>query len=84
MIDTLAMTLLKNGDIKGAQRSSRKSLEINAASSLFLYHSALIDVAAGDTQKAQDSLQSLLDRGVNFSGKDEAVTLLRKLQNGQI
>ena len=82
VIDTLAVVLLKNGDIKRAKRSIERLLEKMPKNPAMLYHDAMIDAAAGDKASAIQPLQALLIEDSDFSEKDEAQQLLAELQAG--
>ena len=80
--DTFAVVLLKNGEIDLAKRNIEKALAIKPKNPSFLYHSAMIDVAAGDKALAIKTLQALLVEGNDFAEKAEAQKLLSELQAG--
>jgi len=82
VIDTFAVVLMKNGDIERAKRYIERALAKKPKNPAFRYHSAMIDVAAGDKVSAIETLQVLLGEGSNFSEKAEAQQLLAELQAG--
>jgi len=82
VMDTLAVVLLKNGEIERAKRKIESALEKNPKNSAFRYHHAMIDAAAGDKASAIKKLQDLLGEGSDFFEKAEAQQLLAELQAG--
>ncbi len=82
VMDTLAMVLLKNGDIVRAKRNIERALAKKPKKPVFHYHGAMIDAAAGDKASAIEALESLLSEGSDFSEKAEAQQLLAELQAG--
>ncbi len=82
VMDTFAVVLMKNGDIERAKRYIERVLLKKPKTPAFLYHSALIDVAAGDKASAIETLIALLGDGGDFFEKAEAQQLLAELQAG--
>ncbi len=82
IMDTLAVVLLKNGDIERARRQIERALAKKPKKPAFRYHGAMIAAAAGDKTSAIKALQSLLGEGGVFSEKAEARQLLAELQGG--
>ena len=82
VMDTLAVVLLKNGQVKRAKRSIERVYEKKPNEPAVRYHRAMIDAAAGDKAAAIEALQALLGEGGDFSEKAEAQRLLTDLQAG--
>jgi Flp pilus assembly protein TadD len=82
VMDTLAVVLLKNGDIKSAKRAIERALVKKPNNPVYRYHGAMISAVAGDKASAIKALESLLGEGSNFSEKAEAQQLLAELQEG--
>ncbi len=83
LMDTLAVVLLKNGEAKKAQRLMDKVMLKAPKDPTTRYHSAMIDVANGDNDKAQVTLIALLRDGKDFPEKQSASELLDKLRSGK-
>ena len=66
VLDTLAVVLLKNGQVKRAKRSIERAYEKKPNDPAVRYHHAMIDAAAGDKAAAIKTLQALLDEGARF------------------
>jgi predicted Zn-dependent protease len=81
-MDTLAVVLLKNGQVKRAKRNIERVYRKKPNEPAVRYHRAMIDAAAGDKAAAIKALQALLGEGGDFSEKAEAQQLLDKLQAG--
>ncbi len=63
-----------------ARRSLDRGLKIKPEHPSLRYHSAMIDVAAGNHSAAMATLRSLLnDTNTNFPEREEAVKLLEQL-----
>ncbi len=82
VLDTLAIVLLKNGDIERAKRTIERVLVKDPKNPVFRYHSAVIDSAMGNRDGALKTLNALLNENILFSGRDEAKNLYHKLQAG--
>jgi putative PEP-CTERM system TPR-repeat lipoprotein len=82
VMDTLAVVLLKNGQVKRAKRSIERVYAKKPNEPAVRYHRAMIDAAAGDKAAAIAALQALLGEGGDFSEKAEAQQLLTELQAG--
>ena len=80
-MDTLAVVLLKNGEIQKAQRTTARALAIVPGDLTLRYHSAMIDAAAGDKVSALNTLKSILEEGKYFPEKEKAIQLLRQLES---
>jgi len=80
-LDTLAVVFLENGEIQKAQRNISRALDRSPKDRSMRYHSAMIDVAAGDKRTALTTLISLLEDGNDFPEKDAANKLLKKIQS---
>lgn len=78
-LDTLAMVKLANGDAKGASRTMSKALDKISNVSM-RYHSAQIDNALGEKDRAVKTLRALLKEGKNFEERKAAEQLLKELQ----
>jgi Flp pilus assembly protein TadD len=79
-MDTLAVVLLKAGEVEKAQRVMRRLLLKVPRDPTARYHSAMIDVAAGNSNKAKRTISELLQEGSEFPEKAEAEQLLAKIQ----
>ncbi|MET0106709.1 MAG: XrtA/PEP-CTERM system TPR-repeat protein PrsT [Sedimenticola sp.] len=79
ILDTLALLLLKNGEIEKASRTIKRALEKTPDSPTLQYHSALIDVQAGREATARNTLQKLVGNAVVFPEKEDAKKLLGEL-----
>ena len=80
LMDTLAVVLLKNGETHKAQRTIARAL-VKAPSNLTMrYHSAMIDASAGDMGLAIKTLKVMLEDGMEFPEKEEAIKLLAQLK----
>ena len=77
--DTLAVVLLKNGELERALRTSERALAQQPENPGFLYHRAMILEAAGRTEQAQTVLRDLLRSDRQFGERAEAERLLAKL-----
>jgi len=82
VMDTLAVVLLKNGDIERAKRNIERVLAKQPKNLTIRYHNAMIDAAAGDKISAIEILRSILDEDRNFPEKAGAQQLLTELQAG--
>jgi Tfp pilus assembly protein PilF len=82
VMDTLAVVLLKNGQVKRAKRNIERVYRKKPNEPAVRYHRAMIDAAAGDKAAAIKALQALLGEGGDFSEKAEAQQLLADLQAG--
>jgi Tfp pilus assembly protein PilF len=82
VMDTLAVVLLKNGQLKRAKRTIEWVYEKQPNEPAVRYHRAMIDAAAGDKAAAIEALQTLLAEDGDFPEKAEAQQLLAKLQAG--
>lgn len=80
LMETLAVVLLKNGDIEQAKRTITRALKISPDDPSLRYHSAMISASAGDTAIAIETLESLVKEEVNFKEKDDASKLLKQLR----
>ncbi len=80
VMDTLAVVLLKNGDLERAKRNIERALAKKPNRPDFRYHNAMIDAAAGDKVLAIKALQLLLGEDGNFPGRVEVQQLLIELQ----
>ena len=78
-LDTLAIVQLKNNQLIKAQRSIERALADGNGSPAMYYHSAMIDQAAGNTEAAIETLQTLLSEKKDFSERAEAEKLLATL-----
>jgi putative PEP-CTERM system TPR-repeat lipoprotein len=78
--DTLAVVLLKNGEIDKAKRTIDRVLLKVPNNPTMRYHSAMIDAAAGRTETAKRTLSSLVQDADDFPQKREAAQLLAELQ----
>jgi len=82
VLDTFAVVLLKNGQVKRAKRNIERVYEKKPNEPAVRYHRAMIDAAAGDKAAAIEALQTLLSEGDDFTEKSEAQQLLAELQAG--
>lgn len=82
LMDTLAVVLLKNGEVEKARRTITRALEKEPENPAMHYHSAMIEVAAGERVSALKTLTALLAEDTDFPEKAEAEQLLEKLQTG--
>lgn len=82
IMDTLAVVLLKNGEVEKAQRMIERTLVKNPKDPSIRYHSAMINAEAGAQTSAIKILTILLGEDTNFSEKAEAEQLLEKLRSG--
>ena len=81
LMDTLAVVLLKNGEIQKAQRTIARAL-VNAPGNLTMrYHSAMIDSSVGDKASAIKTLKAILEKGTDFPEKEQAIKLLAQLES---
>ena len=80
IMDTLAVVLMKNGEIEKAKRTIRKALKQLPDNQSIQYHSAMIDASAGDAVEAIRKLKTLLGSNSDFAEKDEAKKLLDQLE----
>ena len=78
-LDTLAVILLKNGEIVRAQRAIERAVSQSKGDASILYHSAMINSAAGDDEAAINTLKSLLADSKSFAYRAEAEQLLKVL-----
>jgi len=81
VLDTLAVLFLINGEVQKAQDNIANALNKVPRDFGMRYHSAMIDVAAGDKRAALMTLVSLLEDGGDFPEKEEANKLLEKIQS---
>jgi putative PEP-CTERM system TPR-repeat lipoprotein len=81
-MDTLAVVLMENGEIEKAQSLINRVLLKAPKDKDIRYHSAMIDVAAGNKARAQKTLVALLSDKEEFSQKKEAEKLLAELKAG--
>jgi Tfp pilus assembly protein PilF len=79
VMDTLAMTQLKNERVIEARRSIDRVLRMDSRNPEFRYHEVLIRLAEGDTTGASTELTNLLENPVNFLQRAEAETLSNSL-----
>lgn len=82
VMDTLAVVLLKNGEVKRAKRTIERVYEKKLSEPIVRYHRAMIDAAAGDKSAAIEALQALLGEGGDFAERTETQQLLTELQAG--
>ncbi len=82
IMDTLAMVMLKNGQAREAQRVMDKVIKLAPENLSMKYHSAKVDIAAGDRSTAEVKLVEIMGEGKEFSEKEEAKKLLEQLQSG--
>jgi len=82
VLDTLAVVLLKNGEIDKARRTIERALGKISKSQSVRYHSAMIHASAGDSATALHTLSNLLSEPGEFTERDEANSLLARLQSG--
>jgi putative PEP-CTERM system TPR-repeat lipoprotein len=75
--DTLAMVLLRTGDVREARRIIDQALEINAANGSILLHKAQILHQGGDRKDALRVLESALKPDRQFAERTEAEALLK-------
>jgi len=80
VVDTLAMTLLANKKMALAQRTINRAIALNPKDPGQHYHAAQILAASGDKQGAKAILKPLLQTGVSFPEKGDAVRLLAELE----
>lgn len=78
-LDTLAVVLLKNNETVKAQRTIERALEKLPNNPSIKYHSAMINAAAGDKEKAKKYLTELLSGQDKFPERQEAEALLKIL-----
>lgn len=78
-LDTLAVVLLNNNQKERAQRTIERALDKNDTNASIKYHSAMINVAIGDKQKAKGVLESILTGDAVFPERKEAEALLKTL-----
>ena len=82
VMDTLAVVLLKNGEVERAKRTIERVYEKKLNEPIVRYHRAMIDAAAGDKSVAIAALQALLGEGGDFAERTETQQLLTELQAG--
>ncbi|MEZ5571792.1 MAG: PEP-CTERM system TPR-repeat protein PrsT [Halioglobus sp.] len=80
ILDTLAMTQLKNGKLVEARRSIDRAITYAPERTEILMHQAQILAAVGDTEAAIESLHLLLDNDGEFVERPQAEALMRKLK----
>ena len=80
VLDTLAVVLLKNGDIDQAKQKITRAYRLMPKHVPIRFHYAEIYAAAGDKVSAIEKLESLLDEGEDFPEKAEAERLLNALK----
>ncbi len=78
-LDTLAVVLLKNGETVRAQRTIERAVSQSKGDASILYHSAMINSAAGNDEAAINTLKSLLVDAKSFANRAEAEQLLKTL-----
>jgi len=79
VLDTMAVVLLENDQIKRAQSAMEQALEKDPGNPSIRYHSALIDHSAGRIDAAVDTLSVLLGEKADFPEKEAATDLYRQL-----
>jgi putative PEP-CTERM system TPR-repeat lipoprotein len=79
-MDTLAVVLMKNGEIEEAQRIMNQLLLRAPKDNDIRYHSAMIDMAAGRKSRAEKTLTALLSDASDFPQRQEAEKLLNKIK----
>ncbi len=82
IMDTLAMVMLKNDQARQAQRVMDKVIKLAPENLSMKFHSAKVDIAAGDRSTAEVKLTEIMGAGKEFSEKEEAKRLLEQLQSG--
>ncbi|MBK1694727.1 hypothetical protein CKO09_08245 [Chromatium weissei] len=80
IVDTLAMVLLRNGQIYQAQNMIDKALALSAANGSLLFHKAQILQKSGNRTQAQQVLETALQSKQSFAERAEAEALLKELR----
>ena len=80
--DTLAMTLLADGQFKEAKNAIAKALGKTPDDSSMRFHRVLINLASGQKSSGLSELRRLLNTPEQFPERDEAEALLIKLSSG--
>ncbi|MBV5307924.1 MAG: PEP-CTERM system TPR-repeat protein PrsT [Chromatium okenii] len=80
IVDTLAMVLLRNGQIRDALRTIDKALALSADNGSLLFHKAQILQKSGDRAQAQQVLETALQSTQTFAERSEAEALLKLLR----
>lgn len=78
-LDTLAMVLLENNKLEKSQRTIARALAKNNANPTIKYHSAMINVVAGNKTEAKRTLVSLLSGKSEFPDRENAEELFKTL-----
>ncbi|MCF6355922.1 MAG: PEP-CTERM system TPR-repeat protein PrsT [Candidatus Polarisedimenticolaceae bacterium] len=79
VMDTLAMLVSQNGDTARAQRLIERALAQQPMNPTLIYHRAQILEKAGQIQEAKTSLETLLEKDLEFPEKVEAGQMLKRL-----
>ena len=80
--DCLAWALYRNQQFDQALEAIQKATDIQTRDANIYYHAAMIHLAMGDKQKAQESLKTVMEINPRFSvlASDIAATELKKLE----
>lgn len=80
ILDTLAMLLMRDGQIALARRYIERALEKKPEDPTLLYHSILLAEKSGDKKEAIVALRALLEKDVKFPDSSQAVQMLKRLE----
>lgn len=81
IMDTLALSLLENGEVSRAQRILERALAQKPGDPSLVYHQALVLEQLGQGEQARAALQALLDRNPHFPERADAERLLGRLSD---
>lgn len=81
VLDTLALAQLKNNNISDARQNIDRALSAAPKNPDVRFHEAMIRAAEGDRSGAIVTLNSLLDRGEEFSERPAAEAFLKELKS---
>ena len=77
--DTLAMALLKSGDLAQARKVMDKVLSMRPDNPTFRYHKAMILDKSGEREAAASLLKELVEAEIVFPAREEARALYRNI-----
>ena len=80
ILDTLAMLLMRDGQIELARRYIERALDKKPEDPTLLYHSILLAEKSGNKKEAITALRALLEKNVKFPDSSQAVQMLKRLE----
>src|SRR5262249_19693485 len=80
LLDTRGWVMFKRGELPEALSSLEKASSRTPNSKVILYHLGMVQLRAGQADKARASLEAALSGGASFTGTDEARLALAGLK----